>query len=230
MSGTFKLILISNVFQPTVDRVESNVIIQDEKPISFYLNEPIERHSIALNRKTVETDFVPQQGDEVLVTTIPFGGDSGKNILRFASLAAVTYFAPVLAGKAAGLAFGAFSSANAVNTFTTVAALGIQVAGSALVNNLLPVNQVPEGEDIDSSPTYGIDGAKTTARQGVPVPMVYGRTRQSGNVVGYFTDLENNRDQYVTILMCLGEGDVKDVTDIELNEQPIENYGNWTYA
>lgn len=227
---TFKLILITDVFRPSENTEVRKVVIQDNKPLSFYLDQPIERYTLAHNRKEMGGDFVPKRNDEVVATLVPLGGDNAKSILRFASVLALAKFAPLIAGKSAGLFFGAGSAAAQVNTFTSIATLGVQIAGSALINNLLPISQEVSG-GLDDSPSYGLDGAKATSAQGIPVPLVYGKTRQSGNVVGYHVDNEgDNKNQYVTILLCLGEAPCKDITDVEINNQPIEDYTNWTYA
>jgi len=40
------------------------------------------------------------------------------------------------------------------------------------------------GQGLNSSPTYGWEGAAMTVRQGIPVPIVYGENLLGGNIIG----------------------------------------------
>lgn len=156
--------------------------------------------------------------DSIVLVQAPAGGDA-KDIFRIILLIVVVVFAGWAAPELA-TAMG-FAEAGGVAIAIEV---GIAVVGAALVMALLPpVIDMPNSGDMDSSPTYGIDGAKNTQEEGVPMPVVYGGFRMGGNVINI--SVRNiGETQYLYMLINAGEGPIAGITEIELNEQPIENF------
>lgn len=80
------------------------------------------------------------------------------------------------------------------------------------------------GDGIDeSSPTYGWDGIQTTQEVGIAVPVVYGQHKIGGNIINVLirTDGENN---YLQALLALCQGEIEDISNIKINDQPLVNY------
>lgn len=185
------------------------------------------------------------------ITLMPLpagGGGSGKGIMRMVALIAVAvvawYAAPYIAGAALGVDSAAISAGMSASTLgglagvsTATAGISMAVAGGVvsmvggmLVNAFLPPakakmpdsswNSIAGGTD---SPSYGIDGAKNTAAEDVPVPVVYGAYRMGGNIVNLRT--ENDGDnQWLYMMTALSEGEIESISDVLLNDQPLAQY------
>ena len=148
------------------------------------------------------------------------GGGGGKMVLRLVALAALTYFT---AGAAAGVA-GAIGVTSAGGI--ALVGAGMIMAGTMAINALLPPAQPKtptSGNDYDSSPTYGIDGPKNMSTRGIPVPVVYGEAWFAGNFIQSYIDNVGD-DQYLNLLINLGEGPIDGISDITINDQPMNNY------
>jgi predicted phage tail protein len=220
MSAQLNVHRIVNPFEPTqVTRQQWH--FDPTRPIIDLF--PLGQHHavvVSINGKIVEeTDFAltyAQPGDHMVICPIPEGGGSGgrKTVLRLVAMIAVAvvapYLGPVIAG---GLGFATVGFA--ASAFT----LGVTVAGSLLINALLPPPK-PSNTNKDafeSAPSYGIDGAKNTITEGVPVPVAYGKFRQGGNIVDYYTRNDGNT-QYVHALIAASEGQIAGIKDIEIND------------
>lgn len=75
----------------------------------------------------------------------------------------------------------------------------------------------------ESSPTYGFDGLQNTAEVGRPIPIVYGRHRIAGNIINEYVRSDGDK-QYYHALIGLCEGDIESIDDIEIDDNPVENY------
>lgn len=170
-------------------------------------------NGLALQSKLWNT-VQPKPGDVVSLVRVPEGGGDGKEILRLVALIALAVFAPQLA---------ALASLGATATGFLTAA--IIVAGALVINALLPppLPDLFDGEA--TSPSYGIDGPKNTNAQGTVVPVGYGQHRIGGNFVDLYTENLNDT-QYLFGRLVLNDGEIEEVTDIEINDQPIANFQN----
>jgi len=181
---------------------------------------------VGLNGAVVEKDNYDLTrfsiDDSVVLYPVPEGGGGGKNILRIVALVALTV---VTAGVGTAMAAAGYS-AFAVG----MSQAGIMIAGSMLINALLPPPKPSfnaNGNGLDDSPSYGIDGAKNTSAEGLPVPIVYGTYRVGGNIIN--THVENvDNTQFLYMLLNLGEGPVESIGDIMINDQPIDNFKDAT--
>jgi predicted phage tail protein len=171
----------------------------------------------------------PVAGDYVTRCPIPEGGGGAiKNILRIVALIIIMIYAPYLAGFIAyeGAMAGviAFGMMDAAAMALTVA---ITVGGSMMVNSLLapPKPSVNAPDSSAQSPTYGIDGAKNTSAEGVPVPLVYGTHRFAGNIISNYT-INDGDSQWLYMLLNAGEGPVAPIAEstVLVNEQPLSSY------
>lgn len=146
------------------------------------------------------------QLDEIALILVPQGSGAMKSIMRVALMAvsvAVAFIPGMQWWAAAGIAIAA-----------------------GLVNTFLMAPKVKSGESEDK--TYGIDGPKNSATENIPYPVIYGEFRFGGNLADCYT-VNVGDDQYLYLRTVLNDGEVDDITDIELNEQPIANFKDVQY-
>ena len=215
--GYCKVIYAKNIFDIT-DRDEFLHPIEDGEQLTDVLpNWEPETITATLNGEVLSRELWESRkiksGDSVIVVRTP-AGDDAKDILRLVLLIVVVIYAPQFAG-----AFGA------EGTFGyAVAYVGFVVAGSLLINAILPPTMPDMADDgLDSSRSYGIDGAKNTAEEGIPMPICYGGFRMAGNIISLYTKNAGNT-QYLYMLLNAGEGHVAGIRDIEINEQALTSY------
>jgi membrane protein implicated in regulation of membrane protease activity len=149
-----------------------------------------------------EGDQPLQQLDRIGLVLVPQGGDGFKSILRVA-LMAVSIAVAFIPGM----------------QWWAAAAIMI---GIGLVNSFLLTPKPPKTKGQDDS-SYGIDGAKNSATEGIVYPVVYGDFRCAGNFSDVYTENVGD-DQYLYLRTVMNDGEVEDITDIEINEQPVSNY------
>jgi len=75
----------------------------------------------------------------------------------------------------------------------------------------------------EGSPTYGWDGVQTIQEVGVPVAVVYGEHRVGGNIINQFL-WEDGDKHYLNVLLAVCEGEIEAIENIELNNNPIDNF------
>lgn len=178
---------------------------------------------ISINGRIVEEKDYPVTylgpDDNLVVCPIPQGGGGGgKSVLRIVAMIAVV-IASIYTGGAVGAAYGSMAG--------VAAQAGVMIAGTLLVNSLLPVNAAGSSAlgrgDLMSSASYGVDGAKNVSAEGVPVPVCYGKFRMGGNLIG-LSMVNDGQTQYAKILINAGEGPIAGITDIEINDTPVSDY------
>lgn len=225
MSGQqITLIRINNPFDPK-DHVREDVAWPEPAPLIRLAPIGQTECVYSLNGKVIEpeqyaTTFVSPGDCVVSCPILRGGGGDSKNVLRIVALIAVAVFAPY----AAGLYF----AAGTVGFAATAA--GIAIAGSLIVNSILP----PPTPNIDvggggggsvTESSYGADGPKNVSREGGIVPVVYGRYRMGGNLISSRTE-QVGADQYLYLLFALSEGPVASISDILINDTPISKFNN----
>lgn len=145
-----------------------------------------------------------EKGDRIGVLLIP-QGDNVKSILRV-----------VLQVAALALQF--------IPGIGTIASIAI-MAGLMLVSTFLLTPKMKSQSSTDDGQSYGIDGAKNSATEGIPYPVVYGEFRCAGNFSDVYTE-NSGDDQYLYLRSVLNDGLVESITNIELNEQPLASFTN----
>jgi predicted phage tail protein len=232
---TIKGIVVYNPLNVS-DRVVADLDWAHKKPLSAYLDGLPDHLDwfITLNGREVDEGewkvTFPKPDDYMTVMPIPHGGGGGgggKSIVRMVAMVAVAvvaaWAAPVIAGSfmtAMGPAMaGQMLVSSTVMSITTAAIGGvITTVGGMLVNALLPPPKPPSmdtnygggGQDYEDSPSYGVDGAKTTSTEDVPVPNIYGEFRVGGNRTQ--TRTENEGDTQIVYLQnILSEGEIEDI-------------------
>ena len=181
------------------------------KPVSEYLKTlklPATGHCIILEGKLIRPDHVLKDNDDIILT--PSLGDPISaiigTIVSFIAIHQILTLAVVgIVALAAYAVYAAVSAGSRRPSF-----------GS------LPDIQTQGGLD-ESSPTYGWDGIRTIQEVGAPVKVVYGRHRTGGNIINQFITTDGDK-QYLNLLIGLCEGEINAVSDVLLNDNPIENF------
>lgn len=216
--------IIYNPFD-TTDRQIDELVYRKGASLADYLEglpEDIE-WAVSLNGGIVAEDawkFTSVREDDwIVIMPIPQGGEGGlKSILRivaFIVLVVVTY------GYGASLA-----GAMGLSGYVGAVQAGMMLVGGILINTLFPVAPPAiggAGNGFEDSPSYGIDGAKNTAQSGLPIPVVYGKTRVAGNIVQLFTE-NVGKTQDLYLQNVASEGPIKSISALEINNQPAENF------
>lgn len=211
-----RLIELTNPFEPT-ERNISELDYERTKSLADYLESIPGEVAVSVSGKVIDNKeiplYYPKHDDTIVVAHVPLGGSgSGKAIMRMVAILAVSYF--TLGTGTPALLAGMGPTAQLV-AFT---------AGSMLINAIMPtagLNQ--KSEDLGDGNSYGIDGAKNTSTEGIPVPLVYGNFRAAGNFIGFYTEnIEDTQNLYM--LLNAGEGPISGISKIEINGNPIENY------
>lgn len=163
-------------------------------------------------------------GDVVIFQTLPQGGgDSGK-ILRTVAIIAIIYFS---GGAAAQLA-GPGASASTIALYKA----GIVLAGTALVNALIPPPRPPGpqqfGEMAAPSPTYSLQAQGNFARVGGAIPVQYGRHICYPDFAAQpYAEFVGN-EQYLYQLLCIGQGEY-DVEAVRIEDSLTTSFEDVTY-
>ncbi len=233
------LVVIANPLTP----LESRQVFARQwinQPLSDYVTELHGDWKIATSQggiveKSELAETWVRPGEYVVLSPVlrGGGGDSGKTILRMVALVALSYFTAGIASGAFGAIGGAgVMGANGViagaNYLSIGAALGVQIGGALLINAVIPPSQ-PENDAFATKSTYGLDGPKMTSREGLTIPVVAGEHWVGGNAVSIFTDNVGDDQQYLHLLLALGEGPFESFESVEINEQPSENFTELTF-
>lgn len=227
-----RFVYVQNPLQPAENRVEILADYDGMRTLADYLG-PLEGEwAVSVSGRIIEQDqwalTYLHLKDCVVIAPMIYGGGGGggKTVLRLVAIIALTVVsagAGAAFGAAAGSALGISAAAG-----TALVSAGVMMAGTMAINALLPpaTPKTPAtGNDYDSSPTYGIDGPKNISTSGIPVPVIYGEAWFGGNFIQSYVDNVGD-DQYLNLLVNLGEGPIDSVSDIYVNDQPISSYNN----
>lgn len=133
---------------------------------------------------------MPRPGSVVQWRPLAQGGDGGgsRAILQIIAVIAITYFT---AGMAAGFA-------------TTALKVGLQIAATALINNLVPLG-APNASGGRS--LYSAQAQSNSARLGQPIPEIFGFDNSFPDLAAspYSYYIENNQIIHVTLMVGVGQ-------------------------
>ncbi|CDT54282.1 conserved hypothetical protein [Vibrio coralliirubri] len=227
LANSVNLTIITNPFEPAKNPIKDFLPVIEGQTLAGYLGDLKGEYIVSLNGELVEEEdyksIFLRQDDHIIVSPIPFGGDGGgKGILRFVAVVALSYFT-----MGAGSVFAGAGLSSGMQFAASSAAF---IGGVAIINEILPpaVPTNAGSNDLKDSPTYGLDGAKNTSQEGLPVPLVYGNYRVAGNVISTFTE-NINETQYLYTLVNAGEGEIAGIESILINDQPVENFSEVNY-
>ena len=159
-----------------------------------------------------------RDGDVISVVHLPLGPGGGSNPMRTLLLIAVAAFAPYVAG-AMGFQAGTLAF--------KIAAAGIGLLGTTLVNALIPPPKPPSYDSAaglaSPSPTYSLQAQGNSARIGMPIPVQYGRLSCYPDFAAQPYLEYVGGDQYLYQLLCVGAGQY-DIEGIYIDDTPISTY------
>ena len=159
--------------------------------------------------------FVRPKGDAIVeLVAMPHGKEGLRAILQIA--VAVAAFA--IGGPGAG--------AKAWTTFQVASVTAINIAGSLLINKLIPLTpKLPDlsGTAKKESPTLLLSGASNDLQPYRPIARVLGRHKMVPPLgAKTFTEVVGN-DHYLRMLVVWGYGPLA-IEDIKIGDTPIENF------
>ncbi|MDY7537622.1 DUF1983 domain-containing protein [Undibacterium sp. 5I1] len=219
-----RVIRILNPFNPR-EFANEVVIWSAKKTLNDYFPLETSEVVISVNGKVIPKESFGStyldNSDNVVICPVPTGGGDNKQIFAIVAMIAIAVVAPYAAGAlSSSLGLGLTAGSIGMGALTA----GISLAGSLLVHALFAPSAATQNTNASSS-TYGIDGAKNTSIEGIPVPVCYGEFRTGGNIISLHT--ENDGDtQTLYMLLSAGEGPVASISDVEINDNPITDYVN----
>lgn len=162
-----------------------------------------DKRVIVTGKKIKDLDVRLEQEDEIII--IPE--------VRAPVIAAVSWIVSTIAAYAIAHPF--------IFTFF-VLSLGYSIYQYMNQPKMADFNLGSVGLD-EGSPTYGWDGVQTIQEVGVPVAVVYGEHRVGGNIINQFL-WEDGDKSYLNVLLALCEGEIESIEDIEINNNPVQNF------
>lgn len=203
-----QLVIVRNPFDVT-KREMQKVVCRDGMPLSSYFCEP-GRWQYSINGMLCDPDAVPIDGDCVVI--VPHVEGKVFGMILSVGLSFLT------AGIAGGAILGGLSMG-----WRMVTAIAIGMIGGALVSRLNRPRVDTSNADQSQSQTYGWGGTSTLTGQGHPLAITYG-TMKSGGVLLSRHIISDGARQYLHLLYCAGEGELQDIRNIRINENPADNY------
>lgn len=167
----------------------------------------------------------PKPGTVLYVAVVPQGGGSGgKNPLATILSLALVITVAAFAGPVGGFITSSLGITASAAVTTAIGAATISLAGSLLINALVPP---PKAQSIDfgglGRTGFQITGTSNRTNAYGPIPRVFGRRRIYPVVAARpFSESEGN-DQYLRLLLCAGYGPLK-ITDIRIGQTPISQF------
>ena len=201
-----QLVIVRNPFDVT-KRDMQEVVCRAGMPLRSYFNEP-GRWQYSINGMLCEPDAVPVDGDCVVI--VPHIEGKALGMILSLGLSFVT------AGIAGGALLGGLSFG-----WRMVTAIAIGMIGGSLVSRLNRPRI--DMSNTEQSQTYGWGGTSTLTGQGHPLAITYG-VMKSGGVLLSRHIISDGARQYLHLLYCAGEGELQDIRNIRINENPISNY------
>lgn len=145
----------------------------------------------------------------------------------------IAFIASSVATVATALGASA-ATAVAINSATIFALTAITAVGfvASIGFSLYSAFQKPQQPNFGSlsaggidegSPTYSWDGIRTTRDINIPVGIIYGEHKVGGNVINEFVTTDGDSNTLHSLL-ALGEGEIESITDVKINDNPIDNF------
>ena len=201
-----QLVIVRNPFDVT-KRETQEVVCRDGMPLSSYFCEP-GRWQYSINGMLCEPSAVPADGDCIVI--VPHVEGKVFGMILSVGLSFLT------AGIAGGAILGGLSMG-----WRMVTAIAIGMIGGALVSRLNRPRI--DMSNTEQSQTYGWGGSSTLTGQGHPLAITYGAMKSGGVLLSRHIISDGAR-QYLHLLYCAGEGELQEIRNIRINENPISNY------
>ena len=201
-----QLVIVRNPFDVTKKETQE-VVYREAMPLSAYFSEP-GAWQYSVNGVLCAADAIPADGDCVVVVPRVEGKVFG--MILSVGLSFLT------AGIAGGAILGGLSLG-----WRMVTAIAIGMIGGSLVSRLNRPRI--DMSNTEQSQTYGWGGTSTLTGQGHPLAITYGAMKSGGVLLSRHIISDGAR-QYLHLLYCAGEGELQDIRNIRINENPISNY------
>ena len=203
-----QLVIVRNPFDVT-KRDMQDVVYREGMPLSAYFGEP-GAWQYSINGILCAADAIPTDGDCVVI--VPHVEGKVFGMILSVGLSFLT------AGIAGGAILGGLSMG-----WRMVTAIAIGMIGGSLVSRLNRPRVDTSNADQSQSPTYGWGGTSTLTGQGHPLAITYGAMKSGGVLLSRHIISDGAR-QYLHLLYCAGEGELQDIRNIRINENPADNY------
>lgn len=147
-------------------------LVSNFPQVEKYMSDKHYKLSVGSYDLTLDELHDPAGQQEIKIIPVVVGsGGAGLRILAGIALVALSFVGlgiPALAGVGTVGAFGS----------TALFGVGASLVLGGVAQLISPVPTVSQGPGSDNDPrkTYNFSGIQQTSRQGVPVPIVYGRT------------------------------------------------------
>ena len=227
-----KIITYNNVLNPLDRTILASGEYKNIDEILKELKYDNEIYDLVISKNSVIQSgfFELENGDVVNIAIVPKGGGGGgKKILGIVASIAIAIAAPYAAAGILGTVIGG-TGAMAAGLGTYALAAGIAVAGNLLLSAIMPKPSMPgfDRMDFKNSNTYGWNKPTNQAMQAQVVPKVFGTHKITPPLIA--SHIINDGDkQYFNGLYALNDGEIKDIREIKINDEPIENFKGVTY-
>ena len=177
----------------------------------------------------------PRKGDHIIIAAQSFGKGDDESKGVFASLAMIVVSAVAIAAGQ-GWATMMFEGGALAGGITEAVVGGliagtITAAGGYVISKLFNIGDDEESKE--RSATYGFGKPQTSIAQGNAVPIIYGEHYTGGSIVAKNISLiPDSNDERLTMLVALSEGEIYDVTDVRVNDHPVDTYDDvsWDFS
>ena len=166
-------------------------------------------------------DIIPD-GASLVSCLVPYGGgnNGGKMILKIVASIAIAIVAAYTGGPASPITslYGPLWGA--------AAAAGVALAGSMIINAVLPMNSALESTEgaLQSSPTYSWDVHGNRFQESIPAPELYGTHRIKPPIIGLYVESDGDI-QTLNVLYLVAKWQVDSITDIKINGSTLAEIG-----
>lgn len=177
----------------------------------------------------MDVDIIPD-GVSLVSCLVPHGGGNGGKILKSVAMLVVAivawYVSGPLGGGPATASFLGVTSATGIQAVTYGVGMGIALAGSMLVNAVLPMNiaQSSMENSLSQSSTYSWDLQGNKFQESISLPELYGEHVIKPPVIGAFI-ASNGDEQTLNLLYAVSKWSIDSVTDIKINNTAIADLG-----
>ncbi|MBQ0066790.1 MAG: hypothetical protein KBS60_01190 [Phascolarctobacterium sp.] len=177
--------------------------------------------NITVDNWLVTDDYEPKTGEMVLIMPV-IGKGGGKSVFGVVAMVA-------LAVVSHGIATGGWLAGAGIAAGTTaaygIAAATLFIGGTLISRSMTSGAKADVGRhDYENNATYSWGDPQTMEGQNNAIAETYGKVQSAGQTLGKFVSLSGN-DEVLNWLVGCGKGEL-DITDIKLNDNPIEYYKN----
>jgi len=230
------LVVLKNPFNLQEREIKRINISADEMPLQDFLETyvpvmPQMEYHASINGRVFTPEEIPlhmvRQYDSVVVCPVVSGGGGrGSNPLSILAGLALAVFS---FGVVSPFVSGLFGGGMAGSIAGSIAAGLTLMVGGQLIGNAFSPSLSSENKEINET-SYGWGSLQNITQQGGIVPITYGTVRVAGQILDQRVDYqENGEEEILYVLLSGGEGAIDAITDIRINDNPIENYDDATY-